>query len=127
MPAIYLTARGLPFTTVTYGPDAIRMLMRGEVQAVVFDAATLQYWAGKEGKGVVQVVGWDLRENLLGVVRRRAVKLLRDPLGDHKVSTRATRMTSHEPGPVSLRVIDVLMYTPSSRIAFTRYPVKRTV
>ena len=53
----YLTARGLPFTTVTYGPDAIRMLMRGEVQAVVFDAATLQYWAGKEGKGVVQVVG----------------------------------------------------------------------
>jgi ABC-type amino acid transport substrate-binding protein len=73
------------------------------------------------------VRGWDLRENLLGVVRRRAVKLLRDPLGDHKVSTRATRMTSHEPGPVSLRVIDVLMYTPSSRIAFTRYPVKRTV
>jgi len=53
----YLDARGLPFTTVTYGPDGIRMLVRGQVQAVVFDAATLEYWAGKQGKGLVQVVG----------------------------------------------------------------------
>jgi polar amino acid transport system substrate-binding protein len=53
----YLAERGLPFTTVTYGPDGIRMLARGEVQAVVFDAATLQYWAAKQGKGLVQVVG----------------------------------------------------------------------
>jgi ABC-type amino acid transport substrate-binding protein len=53
----YLTARGLPFTAVAYGPDAIRMLVRGQVQAVVFDAATLQYWTAKQGKGVVQVVG----------------------------------------------------------------------
>ena len=53
----YLADRGLPFTTVTYGPDGIRMLVRGEVQAVVFDAATLQYWAAKQGKGLVQVVG----------------------------------------------------------------------
>ena len=55
--ADYLTERGLPFTTVTYGPDAIRMLTRGTVQAVVFDAATLEYWAAKQGKGIVQVVG----------------------------------------------------------------------
>jgi len=53
----YLAARDLPFTTVTYGPDGIRMLVRGQVQAVVFDAATLQYWQAKQGKGVVQVVG----------------------------------------------------------------------
>jgi ABC-type amino acid transport substrate-binding protein len=53
----YLAERGLPFTTVTYGPDGIRMLARGEVQAVVFDTATLQYWAAKQGKGLVQVVG----------------------------------------------------------------------
>ncbi len=53
----YLAGRGLPFTPVTYGPDGIRMLVRGQVQAVVFDAATLQYWAAKQGKGVVQVVG----------------------------------------------------------------------
>jgi len=53
----YLTARGLPFRTVTYGPDGIRMLVRGEVQAVVFESATLQYWAARQGKGLVQVVG----------------------------------------------------------------------
>jgi polar amino acid transport system substrate-binding protein len=53
----YLTRRGLPFTPVTYGPDAIRMLLRGEAQAVVFDAPTLQYWAAREGNGQVQVVG----------------------------------------------------------------------
>jgi polar amino acid transport system substrate-binding protein len=53
----YLTERGLPFKTVTYGPDAIRMLTRDEVQAVVFDAATLQYWAARQGKGLIQVVG----------------------------------------------------------------------
>ena len=53
----YLARRGLPFTPVSYGPDAIQMLLRGEVQAVVFDAPTLQYWAAREGNGQVQVVG----------------------------------------------------------------------
>lgn len=53
----YLMRRGLPFTHVTYGPDAIRMLLSGEAQAVVFDAPTLQYWAAREGNGQVQVVG----------------------------------------------------------------------
>lgn len=53
----YLTRRGLRFTPVTYGPDAIRMLLQGEAQAVVFDAPTLQYWAAREGNGQVQVVG----------------------------------------------------------------------
>lgn len=53
----YLTRRGLPFTHVNYGPDAIRMLLRGEAQAVVFDAPTLMYWAAREGNGQVQVVG----------------------------------------------------------------------
>lgn len=53
----YLAHRGLPFVNVNYGPEAIRMLTEGEVQAVVFDAPTLQYWAAKQGQGVVQVVG----------------------------------------------------------------------
>lgn len=53
----YLARRGLPFTNVSYGPDAIRMLLQGEAQAVVFDAPTLQYWAAREGHGQVQVVG----------------------------------------------------------------------
>jgi ABC-type amino acid transport substrate-binding protein len=53
----YLTARGLPYVSLSYGPDAIRMLVRGDVQAIVFEAPALQYWAAKEGGGAVQVVG----------------------------------------------------------------------
>lgn len=53
----YLTQRGLRFVAVSYGPEAIRLLTQGEVQAVVFDAPTLQYWAAKQGNGAVQVVG----------------------------------------------------------------------
>ena len=43
----YLTQRGVPFVSVSYGPDAIRMLTDGEVQAVVFNAPTHQYWAAR--------------------------------------------------------------------------------
>ena len=53
----YLAQRGLQFVSVNDGPAAIRMLTQGEVQAVVFDAPTLQYWAARQGNGVVQVVG----------------------------------------------------------------------
>jgi polar amino acid transport system substrate-binding protein len=63
----YLTARGLPFKSVTYGPDGIRMLVTGEVQAVVFDAPTLQYWAAKQGNGLVEVVGPLFRPQKYGI------------------------------------------------------------
>ena len=63
----YLTARGLPFRSVTYGPDGIRMLIKGEVQAVVFDAPTLQYWAAKQGNGLVEVVGPLFRPQKYGI------------------------------------------------------------
>lgn len=53
----YLTRRGLPFVGVTNGPEAIRMLVQGEVQATVFDAPTLRYSAATQGDGAVQVVG----------------------------------------------------------------------
>jgi len=53
----YLTERGLSFVSLSSGSDAIRMLTDGEVQAVVFDAPTLRYWAAKQGNGLVQVVG----------------------------------------------------------------------
>ena len=65
--ADYLTQRGLPFTNVKSGPDGIRMLVEGEVQAVVFDAPTLQYWAARQGKGLVQVVGPVFRPEKYGI------------------------------------------------------------
>ncbi|QBR00073.1 transporter substrate-binding domain-containing protein [Paraburkholderia pallida] len=55
--ADYLTERGLPFVNVNTAADGFRMLMRGDVQAIVYDAPTLQYWAGRLGNGSLAVVG----------------------------------------------------------------------
>jgi polar amino acid transport system substrate-binding protein len=55
--AHYLTARELSFTPVHSAAEALRLLQQGAVQAVVFDAPSLEYWAAKEGRGIVEVVG----------------------------------------------------------------------
>jgi polar amino acid transport system substrate-binding protein len=77
----YLTQRGLNFVSVSYGPDAIRMLIQGEVQAVVFDAPTLQYWVAKRGNGVVQVVGPVFRPEKYGIALAEG-SLLRKPINE---------------------------------------------
>ena len=77
----YLTQRGLPFVGVSYGPDAIRMLARGEVQAVVFDAPTLQYWAAKEGSAGMQVVGPIFRPEKYGIAVAEG-SALRKPINE---------------------------------------------
>ena len=33
------------------------LLVGGQVQAIVYEAPTLQYWAARRGRGVLQVVG----------------------------------------------------------------------
>ncbi|MFO1415044.1 MAG: transporter substrate-binding domain-containing protein [Burkholderiales bacterium] len=53
----WLTQHGYTFATVKNGPEGLRMLADGDVQAIVFDTATLEYWAARDGKGAVQVVG----------------------------------------------------------------------
>lgn len=78
--ADYLTQRGLRFTSVNYGPDAIQMLAQGEVQAVVFDAPTLQYWA-KQGSGIVQVVGPVFRPEKYGIAVAEG-SALRKPINE---------------------------------------------
>ena len=55
--AAYLTQLGLPYVEVTDGEEAYKMITQGQVQAIVFDAPTLQYWAAKRGQGVLQLVG----------------------------------------------------------------------
>jgi len=77
----YLTQRGLPFASVNVGPDAIRMLTEGEVQAIVFDAPTLQYWAAKQGNGVVQVVGPVFRPEKYGIAVAEG-SALRKPINE---------------------------------------------
>jgi ABC-type amino acid transport substrate-binding protein len=65
--ADYLTERGMPFEPVRTAADGIRMLMQGDVQAIVFDAPTLQYWAARRGNGVLIVVGPVFRPEKYGI------------------------------------------------------------
>lgn len=65
--ADYLTQRGLPFVNVNTADDGVRMLMQGDVQAIVYDAPTLQYWAAKRGNGVLAVVGPIFRPAKYGI------------------------------------------------------------
>lgn len=65
--ADYLTQRGLPFVNVSTAADGIRMLMQGDVQAIVYDAPTLQYWVAKRGNGALAVVGPIFRPEKYGI------------------------------------------------------------
>ena len=65
--ADYLTQLGLPYAEVTSADQGYTMLMQGQVQAIVYDAPTLQYWAAKRGNGVLQVVGPIFRPEKYGI------------------------------------------------------------
>jgi ABC-type amino acid transport substrate-binding protein len=65
--ADYLSQRGLPFVNVNNAADGIRMLMQGDLQAIVYDAPTLQYWAAKRGNGLLAVVGPIFRPEKYGI------------------------------------------------------------
>jgi polar amino acid transport system substrate-binding protein len=71
----YLTALGLPFTRMADPDEGIRMLTRGEVQAVVLNSAALQYLAAMRGKGVLQVVGPIFRPYKIGFAVREGSPL----------------------------------------------------
>lgn len=55
--AQYLDTRRLPYTGVEVVEEAYALLERGAVDAVVYDAPVLLYYASTEGQGQVQVVG----------------------------------------------------------------------
>lgn len=55
--AEYLDSRGLSFVPVTHAAEGRRMLTSGEIQAIVYDAPTLQYWAAQPGYEALSVVG----------------------------------------------------------------------
>lgn len=57
------------------------MLTEGEVQAVVFDAPTLQYWAAKQGNEVVQVVGPIFRQEKYAIAVAEG-SALRKPINE---------------------------------------------
>ncbi|MGF6767872.1 polar amino acid transport system substrate-binding protein [Paraburkholderia sp. GAS199] len=65
--ADYLSQRGLPFRSVHTADDGFRMLTQGDVQAIVYDAPTLQYWVAKRGNGVLAIVGPVFRPEKYGI------------------------------------------------------------
>jgi ABC-type amino acid transport substrate-binding protein len=55
--ADYLSQQGLPHQDVASARAGRDLVLKGEVQALVFDAPTLQYLAAQESNGALQVVG----------------------------------------------------------------------
>jgi ABC-type amino acid transport substrate-binding protein len=55
--ASYLTEQGLQYVDVASAEDGCDLVANGAVQALVFDAPTLQYLAASRGNGVLSVVG----------------------------------------------------------------------
>ena len=65
--ADYLTQLGLPYTVLTNADDGYNLLVQGQVQAIVYEAPKLQYWAARRGNGVIQVVGPVFRPEKYGI------------------------------------------------------------
>ena len=57
----------MPFVNVTSADDGFRLLMQGDVQAIVYDAPTLQYWSTRLGTGELAVVGPVFRPEKYGI------------------------------------------------------------
>jgi ABC-type amino acid transport substrate-binding protein len=55
--AEYLAEQGLDYVKVASAEEGCNLVANGDVQAMVFDAPTLQYLAAKRGNGALRVVG----------------------------------------------------------------------
>jgi polar amino acid transport system substrate-binding protein len=55
--AAWLQARNLPFVPVSDNEQAYAMLVRGEIQAVVYDAPQLRHWLTNRGPSMAALVG----------------------------------------------------------------------
>jgi polar amino acid transport system substrate-binding protein len=64
----YLRDQHVQITDFTNLDDAYDALQKGDVDAVVFDAPVLLYYAAHDGKGQVQVVGSLFRKEDYGIV-----------------------------------------------------------
>jgi ABC-type amino acid transport substrate-binding protein len=73
--ADYLTTLHLPYVTITSAQDGYDRLLAGSVQAIVFDAPTLQYWQSRLGSGELQVVGPLFRPLKYGIAVARGSPL----------------------------------------------------
>jgi polar amino acid transport system substrate-binding protein len=66
--AIYLRSNGIATAEGATVSEAIKALLDKQVDAVVFDAPVLLYYAAQEGKGKVNVVGGIFRREAYGIL-----------------------------------------------------------
>lgn len=55
--AAWLEARELPFVPLTDSEQAYALLVRGEIQAIVYEAPQLRYWLANRGRSAAALVG----------------------------------------------------------------------
>lgn len=65
--AQWLTSQSIDFTPVDKIDDAYALLAADKVQAVVYDAPVVLYYANNKGKGTVQTVGPIFRQETYGI------------------------------------------------------------
>jgi polar amino acid transport system substrate-binding protein len=65
--AKYLDSEDLAYTGVTRIDEAYNLLEQGEVQAVVYDAPVLMYFATKQGRGKVEIAGSTFHADTYGI------------------------------------------------------------
>jgi polar amino acid transport system substrate-binding protein len=65
--AEYLAGQHLASVEVEQIDDAYPLLEAGQVDAIVFDAPVLLYYAATKGNGAVQVVGPTLKDEYYGI------------------------------------------------------------
>lgn len=73
--ADYLTALHLPYVSIASAQEGYDRLLDGTIQAIVFDAPTLEYWQTRLGSGELQVVGPVFRPVKYGIAVARGSPL----------------------------------------------------
>ncbi len=79
--ATYLRDRSLAYRGVDRIEDAYLLLERGNVQAVVYDAPVLAYYAATDGQGKVQLAGDLFKEETYGIALSSG-SALREPINE---------------------------------------------
>ena len=65
--AAWLQARDLPFVPVSDTEQAYAMLVRGDIQAIVYDAPQLRHWLANRGPSMAALVGPVFRPERYGI------------------------------------------------------------
>jgi len=102
-PADYLTEQGVRYVEVASAEEGCDLVAKGEVQAMVFDAPTLQYLVANRWNGVLRVVGPIFAPQKYGIavpdgspLRKRIDRALLEMYEDGRYRALYNKWFSHE-------------------------------